>query len=212
MTSEAGLIHGDPPVADLVMRARRGEQRAWDTLVERYAPLIWAICRKHRLSGADASDVAQTVWLHLVQQLDKIRDPAALPGWLATTTRHACFRALREARRPQAAGYVVDAENIPDQQSVLAEDELLMAERHAVLREAFADLPPASQQLIVLLIADPPVPYAEISAKLGIPIGSIGPTRARCLDRLRSHPAIAALINAEAGGAAGEMNPRVLVH
>ncbi|HYB87920.1 MAG TPA: sigma-70 family RNA polymerase sigma factor [Streptosporangiaceae bacterium] len=212
MTSEAGLIHGDPPVADLVTRARRGDQRAWDTLVGRYAPLVFAICRKHRLSDADASDVAQTVWLHLVQQLDKIRDPAALPGWLATTTRHACFRALHEARRPQAAGYMVDAEDIPDQQSGLAEDELLVAERHAALREAFADLPPASQQLIALLIADPPVPYTEISAKLGIPIGSIGPTRARCLDKLRSHPAIADLINADAAGAAGEMNPRVLVH
>jgi RNA polymerase sigma factor (sigma-70 family) len=212
MTSKAGLIHGDPPVADLVTRARRGEQQAWDTLVQRYAPLVFAICRKHRLSDADASDVAQTVWLHLVQQLDKIRDPAALPGWLATTTRHACFRALHAARRPQAAGYVVDAEDIPDQQSAMAEDELLMAERHAALREAFADLPPSSQQLIGLLIADPPVPYAEISAKLGIPVGSIGPTRARCLDKLRSHPAIAALINADAGSAAGEMNLRVLVH
>jgi RNA polymerase sigma factor (sigma-70 family) len=212
MTSEAGPIRSDPPVTDLVTRARRGEQQAWDTLVERYAPLIWSICRKHRLSGADASDVAQTVWLHLVQQLDKIREPAALPGWLATTTRHACCRALHEARKPQAVGYVVDAENIADQQSGMAEDELLMAERHTALREAFADLPPSGQQLIGMLIADPPVPYAEISAKLGIPIGSIGPTRGRYLDKLRSHPAIAALINVEAGSAAGGMNTRALVH
>src|SRR3974390_2934106 len=97
MTSKAGLIRGDPPVADLVTRASRGEQHEGDTLVERYAPLIWAICRKHRLSGADASDVAQTVWLHLVQQLDKIRDPAALPRWLAPTTSHASLPGLPDS-------------------------------------------------------------------------------------------------------------------
>ena len=108
--------------------------------------------------------------------------------------------------------YGLDAENIADQQSGIAEDELLLAERHAALREAFAHLPPGCQQLIALLIADPPVPYAEISAKLGIPIGSIGPTRSRCLDKLRRYPAIAALINAEAGSAGGEMHGQAMVH
>jgi RNA polymerase sigma factor (sigma-70 family) len=96
---------------------------------------------------------------------------------------------------------VPDAEDIPDQQNGMADDELLAAERHAALREAFADLPPSCQQLITLLIVDAPLPYAEISARLGIPVGSIGPTRSRCLDKLRSHPAIAALIDAEAGSA-----------
>jgi DNA-directed RNA polymerase specialized sigma24 family protein len=96
---------------------------------------------------------------------------------------------------------VPDAEDIPDQQNGMADDELLAAERHAALREAFADLPPSCQQLIALLIVDPPLPYAKISARLGIPVGSIGPTRSRCLDKLRSHPAIAALIDAEAGSA-----------
>ena len=86
-----------------------------------------------------------------------------------------------------------------------AESELLRAERHAALREAFAHLPPDSRQLIALLIHDPPVPYAEISAKLGIPVGSIGPARGRCLEKLRRHPAIAALINAEARSAAGDI-------
>ena len=77
----------DHPVATLVMRARNGDELAWDALVERYAPLIWSLCRRYRLSGADAADVGQNVWLQLVNQLGKIRDPAALPGWLATTTR-----------------------------------------------------------------------------------------------------------------------------
>ena len=84
-------------VTDLVTRARTGDKQAWDTLVERYAPLIWSICCRHRL-GADAEDISQSVWLRLVGELDKIRDPAALPGWLATTTRRECLR-LRGASR-----------------------------------------------------------------------------------------------------------------
>jgi len=202
MTSEAGPIRGDPSVTDLVTRAREGDKQAWDALVERYAPLVWSICRRYRLGTADTSDVGQNVWLRLVEQLDKIRDPAALPGWLATTTRRECCRTLREARRRQVAGHVLDVENIPDPRSGIAEDELLLAEYQAALREAFDHLPPSCQQLITLLMADPPVPYAEISARLGIPVGSIGPTRGRCLDKLRSYPAIAALISAEAGRAA----------
>jgi DNA-directed RNA polymerase specialized sigma24 family protein len=90
-----------------------------------------------------------------------------------------------------------EVESIPDEQAETADQELLTAECHAALRQAFGDLPPFSQQLIALLIQDPPVPYAEISARLGIPVGSIGPSRSRSLDKLRRHPAIAALINTE---------------
>ena len=187
-------------VADLVTRARVGDKQAWDTLVERYAALIWSICCRYRL-GADAADISQSVWLRLVGQLDKIRDPAALPGWLATTTRRECLRLLGAARGPLADDYVMDAEAVPDDQVRTAEEELLAAERHAALREAFGDLPPCDQRLILVLIEDPPVPYAEISARLGIPIGSIGPTRRRCLDKLRRHPAIAALIDTGSGAA-----------
>ena len=187
----------DQLVIDLVTRARSGDQQAWDALVERYAPLIWSICRRHRLCGADAADVGQSVWLHLVDHLGSIRDPAALPGWLATTARRECGRVLDDARRAPATGYLLDAEILPDKQAMTAEHELLAAERHATLRQAFLELPPDYQQLMALLIADPPVPYAEISARLGIPVGSIGPTRLRCLAKLRQSPAIAAMINAE---------------
>jgi RNA polymerase sigma factor (sigma-70 family) len=187
----------DPVVIDLVTRARQGDEQACVALVGRYTPLVWSICRRHRLGNADAEDVGQRVWLQLVDQLDKIRDPAALPGWLATVTRRECLRVLGAARGPLAAGYGLDAGTIPDEQAGTAEEELLAAERHAVLREAFGDLPPSGQRLILLLLEDPPVPYAEISARLGIPVGSIGPTRRRCLDKLRRHPAIAALINAD---------------
>jgi RNA polymerase sigma factor (sigma-70 family) len=186
----------DSAVRDLVARARNGDTQAWDALVERYAPLIWAICRRHRLDHADADDVGQSVWLRLVSQLDRVRDPAALPGWLATTTRRECVRVLSAAQGPHAAVYPLDLDGLPDQRSGLAEQELLAAECHAALREAFSQLPSHGQQLITLLIADPPVPYADISAQLGIPVGSIGPTRSRYLDKMRRHPAIAALLNA----------------
>ena len=187
----------DNPVADLIAAARGGDRRAWDALVERYAPLIWSICRRHRLSQADAEDVGQSIWLRLVDQLDKIREPAALPGWLSTTTRRECQRVQSHAMTcAPAVACALDADCLRDERAS-AEQGLLAAERHEALREAFTQLPPDGQQLIALLIADPPVPYAEISARLGIPVGSIGPTRGRCLDRMRHHPAIAALITAE---------------
>ena len=190
-------MKSDQPVTDLVTRARNGDRQAWDALVERYAPLIWSICRRHQLADADARDIGQNVWLRLVDQLGTLRNPAALPGWLATTTRRECGRLLRAARAPRATGYELDAQTLPDEQAITAEQQLLTAERHAALREALLDLPPESQRLIALLAADPPEPYAEISARLGIPVGSIGPTRRRCLDKLRQHPAITALITAE---------------
>jgi RNA polymerase sigma factor (sigma-70 family) len=154
-----------PAVADLVARARDGDQQARDALVERYAPLIWPICRRHRLGHADVGDVAQGVWLQMVNHLDEIRDPAALPGWLATTTGPECSRALRAARGPYQAEY----QTVSDPDAATPEQELLLSERRAALREAFRDLRPCCQQLIALLIQDPPGPYAQISATLGIP-------------------------------------------
>ena len=99
------------------------------------------------------------------------------------------------AARPDTAGYVLDAQILPDEQAATADQELLKAERHAALREAFASLPLSGQRLLAMLTADPPVPYAEISARLGIPVGSIGSTRRRYLRKLSRHPAIAALID-----------------
>ena len=192
-------MRDNPVVIDLVTRARDGDKQAWDALVERYAPLLWSICRRYGLGGTDADDVGQSVWLRLLEQLDKIRDPAALPGWLATTTRRECGRLLAAVRGPDSARFAVDAETVPDERAVRTDHELLLAERNAALREAFMRLPPGGQRLITMLIQDPPVPYAKISAELGIPVGSIGPTRRRCLAKLRRDPAVAALIDAEAG-------------
>ena len=182
----------DLVITDLVTRARHGDQRAWDALVERYAPLVWSISRRYQLSRADTDDVGQTVWLRLIAQLDTVRDPAALAGWIATTTGRECGKVLRAARLLHAARR--DLDTMPDTGIDPADSGLLAAERHAALRQAFPCLPSRCQQILALLTADPPVPYAQISSRLGIPVGSIGPTRHRSLGKLRRHPAIAALI------------------
>jgi RNA polymerase sigma factor (sigma-70 family) len=88
-------MRDDPSVTLLLTRAQAGDHQAWNVLVERYAPLVWSICRRRELGGTDAADAGQHVWLRLMSQLDHIRDPAALPDWLATTTRRECSRALR---------------------------------------------------------------------------------------------------------------------
>ena len=198
MTAEMGTMGDELLVTDLVTRARNGDRQAWDALVERYAPLVWSICSRHHLDGAEADDAGRSVWLQLLDHLDTICDPAALAGWLAATTRRECGRAERAAQAPGAAGSVPYAQTIPDEQAATGEHELLAAERSEALREAFLQLPLSCRRLITMLTEDPPVPCAQISAKLGIPVASIGPTRNRCLDELRRHPAVAALINAEA--------------
>jgi len=184
----------DRPTADLATRAATGDKQAWDALVDRYAPLVWSICRSHRLGDADAGHVGRAVWMQLVGQLGMVRDPTALACWLAAVTARECSRARRAAREPQTSGQALDARTIPDEQAGqagLAEQEV----REVLLREALTCLPPRCQQLITMLTEDPPVPYAQISTTLGIPVDSIGPARGRCLDQLRRDPAIAALIN-----------------
>jgi RNA polymerase sigma factor (sigma-70 family) len=182
---------GGSPLVTLVMRARNGDEHAWAALVERYAPLIWSICREYRLGDSDAAGAGQHVWLHLAGQLDKIRDPAALPGWLAAATRRECERIRRPGPATHTTGHASEVSG--DQPGEAG--QLLTADYHAELRQALAHLSPCCQRLLTLLTEDPPVPYAKISAELGIPVGSIGPARRRCLDKLRRQPAIAALID-----------------
>lgn len=196
-------MRDDPSVVDLVDRANGGDRRAWDELVERYAPLVWSICRRHRLSRADTDDVGQHVWLRLIEQLPSLRDPAALPGWLATTTHRECVRTVRATRKWERLHTSEDPEGAADAGSMIVEEALLSHERGAVLREAFASLPERCQRLLSLLVQDPPLPYAEIGARLGIPVGSIGPNRGRCLGALRRVPVLAALIEADAGRTGG---------
>ena len=193
-------------VTDLVARAGDGEKQAWDALVERYSPLIWSICRRHRLGDADARAVGQGIWRQLAHQLDKVQDPGALACWLAATAWRECENVRSAAGGHRVAGEITDTGRQSGHQITMAEQERLTAERHAALREAFNRLPPCCQPLLTLLLDEPPMPDTEISARLGIPVGSIGPTRSRCLDKLRRYPAIAALINAEAESTESELS------
>jgi RNA polymerase sigma factor (sigma-70 family) len=182
-------MRDDPVVVALVQRARDGDQGAWDAIVARYAPLVLAVCRRHRLSPADTDDVGACVWLRLVERLDAIRDPAALPGWLATTTRRECLNVLRAKSRES----VHDIDDVPDGVVPASDEWLLTQERHIALRVAFAELPERCRRLLALLFTDPPTPYATIVATLGLRQGAIGPTRQRCLERLRRSEPLAAL-------------------
>ena len=189
-----------PTVTQLVVRAQQGDASAWDALVERFLPLVCSVIARHRLRGADAEDVNQTLWLRLVEHLDTLLEPAALPGWIATTTRRECLRTLDRSRRTLPADPTdspalergVDAFAAPEKRPVDA--DLLREEQLDTVREALAALPEDRRELLLMLLRDPPVPYREISALLGIPVGSIGPTRARALDQLRQVPAVRALL------------------
>lgn len=187
-------MRDDPTVVDLVTRARGGDKDAWDELVERYAPLVWSVCRRYRLTPADTDDIGQSVWLRLVEHLPGLRESAALPGWIATTTQRECYRLLRASSRVEP---VDPAESKDVVEQAVAEEEVLRHERREVIRAAFRELSQRCQALLTLLTRDPPTAYDEISRQLHVPVGSIGPNRARCLDRLRRTPALALLV---AGG------------
>ncbi len=168
----------------LVRAAAQGDQAAWDTLVDRFAGLVWSVARAHRLHGADAADVSQTTWLRLVEHLDRLRDPDRVGGWLATTARNECLRVIRKAGRQVPTG---DEEQFERGSDVDAEPDLplLTVERDTELWRAFAMISARCQTLLRLLMADPPAAYHDIAAALEMPIGSIGPTRGRCLGALR---------------------------
>jgi RNA polymerase sigma factor (sigma-70 family) len=183
-------VRDDPTVVSLVERARNGDQGAWNAIVERYAALVWSVCRRYGLTSGDAEDVGASVWLRLVERLGTIREPAALPGWIATTTRRECLQALRVNRRQVP----VEDDRIPDEVGAASDDWLLAQERQVALRLGFAGLSERCRQLLSMLFDDPPAPYGEIATKLGMTIGGIGPTRSRCLDKLRAEPSVAALM------------------
>ena len=171
-------------VALLVPLAARGDKRAWERLVDQYSKLIWSITVDYRLTESDAADVFQTTWLRLLEHIDRIQHPDRVGSWLAATARNECLHSLA-VRKRVVLGH--DTEAMEQTRAVDAEVDgrLLAAERDRIVREAMARLPDRWQRLMEMLMADPPVPYAEISDQLGLPVGSIGPTRGRCLARLR---------------------------
>jgi len=171
-------------VAELVRRAADGDRKAWERLVEQFARLIWSITAEFKLVESDAADVAQTTWLRLLEHIDRIEYPDRVGSWLAATARNECLRSLAAKKR------VVLGHEDAELDKTFAhgpeiDERLLADERAQVVREAMSSLPRRWQRLLELLMADPPASYADISDELGLPIGSIGPTRGRCLARLR---------------------------
>jgi RNA polymerase sigma factor (sigma-70 family) len=174
--------HPDTDAGALVRAAACGDERSWNALVDRYSGLVWAIARNHRLSASDCDEVFQTTWLRLVEHAGRLQDPAKVGGWLATTARHESLRLLRRSGRQIPMG---DELPEPACQAPAPDADMLRSERDQALWDAFARLPERDQALLRLLTADPAPSYEEIGAALDMPIGSIGPTRARCLERLR---------------------------
>jgi RNA polymerase sigma factor (sigma-70 family) len=174
----------DDEIAGLVAAARRDDQTAWNRLVGRFNRLLWAIARGFRLDEAAAADSVQVTWLRLVENLDRIDEPERLGSWLATTMRRECLWQLRRASRERPGATVEWLDTVPDEADPL-DAHLLDDERDAALWRAFSTITDRCQQLLRVLMATPPPTYAEVSAALSIPIGSIGPIRQRCLDQLR---------------------------
>jgi RNA polymerase sigma factor (sigma-70 family) len=175
-------------VARVVRAAASGDQDAWEALVAEFGRVVLGVARAHRLSEADAADVAQTTWLRLVEHLGRIHDPERLGAWLATTARRESLRVLRRASRQ----IVTDQVPEPSGEDDVAQ-RLLAQERHAAVRQAFRRLRSSDQALLGLLVADSAPSYEEISTILRMPVGSIGPTRARSLTRLRREAALVGL-------------------
>jgi len=169
-----------------VRAAAAGDVHAWERLVDRYSGLLWSICRSHRLDPDDAADVVQVTWLRLLDNLERIRDPQRLAGWLATTCRRECQALLRRSRPsvpvPEEAMERLLGSGVP------ADEPVLTAVQHATLWEAFHRLTEWCQRVLRALIVDPeegPPSYALVAAQLNTSPGSLGPTRARCLSQLR---------------------------
>lgn len=173
----------------MISAANEGDETAWGAIVDRFAGLIWATARAHRLAPAEAADVTQTTWLRLVENLDRIKDPERLGAWLATTARRECLRHIRLQSRELATGEDSLFE-LPSEDRT--EQRLITRERNTAVRRAFARISERCQGLLRLLAAPEPLSYEEIASATGMAIGAIGPTRARCLDQLRRTPELAA--------------------
>lgn len=174
------IAPADP--AELLKRVRAGDQDAWNALVARYTPLLRARIACWRLQEADAFDVTQTTWMRLAENIHRIHTPAHLGGWLATVVTRECQRVARGRSRAVLAedtvALVPDPGPGPEQRAV-------DGDVHRMLRSAVDGLPQHRRELLLALFADDRRPYAEIARCLGVPIGAIGPTRARMLGDLR---------------------------
>jgi len=173
----------DQPVSELLQRAAEGDRVAWRSIVDRYHRLVWSVIRGYRLDSSAAEDVFQTVWQRLIENCGRIRDPERLPGWLATTTRNEALRVLRHQKRQIPSEFEYD---VADRLAGSVDDSLVESETQRAALVAFGRLPDDAQVLLRLFCSDPPLDYQTISELSGRPVGSLGPTRARILDKLRT--------------------------
>jgi RNA polymerase sigma factor (sigma-70 family) len=178
----------------LVSAARSGDAAAWSALVDRYTARVRCVARRHRLTAQDVEDVLQTTWLRLLEHIDRVREPSAVGAWLETTARRESLRIVRSGRLEE----LVDEEPAGEAVAPVDEQRLAAAERRTALTTAVERLPRRDRALLSLLLAEPAPSYADISDQLDMPIGSIGPTRARCLERLRRDPVLAGAVAEEA--------------
>ncbi len=183
----------EPDLSDLVRGAAEGDEQAWVALVERFSGLVWSVARAFRLSQADAADVSQTTWLRLAEHLGDIHEPQGVGAWLATTTRRECLRTLQKAQRTIPNDFEDDHLVSPDNTAEV-DTSLDGGRQAAALHRAVDDLPEPGRALLRVLMADPAPSYAGAAKALNMPIGSIGPTRARCLQRLRRNPELVGVI------------------
>jgi RNA polymerase sigma factor (sigma-70 family) len=173
--------------ADLLMACQQGEEDAWGALVGRYERLVYTIPYRYGLTPSEVSDVFQSVWLALLRNLGSLRQPDRIAAWLVTTTRRECWERRRGDKYKKEFSSELDSNIIKTKSDEPSPDELVSTyERHEALRQAMEHLEPRCRRLIHLLYFDPSIPsYAEVSEMLSMPIGSIGPMRARCLKKLR---------------------------
>jgi RNA polymerase sigma factor (sigma-70 family) len=171
-----------PGTTALLGAAGRGDQAAWEEIVRRYSGLVTATVRSYRLQEADASDAEQRTWLRLVEHHRRVRDPEHLGGWLATTASRECLSILRSHR---AVADLADADALPDPHGDV-EQRVVDADEAAHLWNVVTLLPPRGRAVVRALFSDERTPYAEVSRATGIPVGSLGPTRARVLRQLRA--------------------------
>lgn len=173
-------------VSELIEAALNGDQQAWNDIVDRYIPLVFSITRRYGLNSSEQNDVSQTLWMRLVENLDKIREPAALPGWIAITTRNEAFRMIKDRGRTNSFDPLTPPAFPANTASAGVDEDLLRAERNQMVRDGLAELPAKQRELLLMLAHDPPLAYREISSRLDIPTGSIGPLRARYLEQLKA--------------------------
>lgn len=176
-------------VTVLVREASEGDSGAWEDLYAEYSRLLWGVARRFRLDEHQRADAVQATWLKLLENIDGIRDPACLPGWLATTVRRICADKVRSSQREKPVEVLGEWRVVLER----AEDDdtcpvrsLIRREHQAAVRLVLAELPEQQKHLLQLLHASPPPSYQELSELTGMPVGSIGPTRARILAKLRS--------------------------